>query len=299
MEDSLLTKVFLPLALFIIMWGLGLSLTIADFKRGAKQPLPVVLGIVCQMVILPMLGFGVAMAMGLSGALAVGLVILSLCPGGVTSNLLSFLSKGDLALSITLTAISSVLAPFTVPLIANIAFSQFGMDPQAVSLPIPKTMLTLVAITIVPVGIGMVIRAKRPSFARAAERPIRIASALFLVLIIAGVVKQNWANLGAFFAQAGWAAFALNVASMTVGFAAAKAFRLKKPQATTIGLEVGIQNGTTAIFITGTLLADPTMSIAPAVYSLIMFGTGAAFGLVMSRGADDKAPSADAPSAAS
>ena len=115
MDDSLLTKVLLPAALFIIMWGLGLSLTWEDFKRGAKKPLPVALGVLCQMVLLPILGFGVAMLLGLSGPLAVGLVILSLCPGGVTSNLLSFLSKGDLALSITLTAISSVLTPFTVP----------------------------------------------------------------------------------------------------------------------------------------------------------------------------------------
>ena len=283
MQDTLLTKVVMPLALFIIMWGLGLSLTRADFERGLERPLPVILGIVCQMVILPLLGFGVAHVMGLSGALAVGLVILSLCPGGVTSNLFSFLSRGDLALSITLTAISSVLAPFTVPLVASLAFTQFGMDAQSVDLSIPKTMVTLIAITILPVGIGMLIRNKKEAFAKKAERPIRIASALFLALIIVGVVKQNWAEIGGFFAQTGWAAFALNVASMTVGITVAKLFRLPHPQATTIGLEVGIQNGTTALFITGTLLSNPTMSITPAVYSLIMFGTGAVFGLIMSR----------------
>ncbi len=285
MEESLLTKVVLPLALFIIMWGLGLSLTPADFKRGLERPLPVVVGVICQMVVLPLLGFGVAHLMGLTGALAVGLVILSLCPGGVTSNLFSFLAKGDLALSITLTAISSVLAPFSVPLVANLAFTQFGLDPQSVDLPIPKTMITLVGITILPVGIGMLIRKKSEGFAKKAERPIRIASALFLALIIAGVVKQNWAGLGGFFAQTGWAAFALNMASMTVGVTVALLFRLPRPQATTIGLEVGIQNGTTAIFITGTLLENPTMSITPAVYSLIMFATGAIFGVIMSRGA--------------
>jgi len=284
MEDSLLTKVFLPLALFVIMWGLGLSLTLADFKRGAERPVPVVLGTVCQMVVLPALGFAVAIGLGLTGPLAVGLVILALCPGGVTSNLLSFLSKGDLALSITLTAISSVLAPFTVPLIANLAFTQFGMDPAAVELPILETMLTLIAITILPVVIGMLIRNKKPAFAKAAERPIRIASAVFLALIIAGVVRQNWSSLGEFFAEAGWAALVLNVSAIGVGVLAAKIFRLERAQATTIGLEVGIQNGTTALFITGTLLANPTMSIAPAVYSLIMFGTGAAFGLLMSWG---------------
>ncbi|MFK8001726.1 MAG: bile acid:sodium symporter family protein [Polyangiales bacterium] len=284
MDDSLLTKVLLPLALFIIMWGLGLSLTWADFKRGAEKPLPVALGVFCQMVLLPLLGFGVAMAFGLTGPLAVGLIILSLCPGGVTSNLLSFLSKGDLALSITLTAISSVLTPFTVPLVAGIAFTTFGMDAAEVALPIPKTMLTLVAITILPVGIGMLIRRFKPGFAKAAERPIRIASALFLALIIAGVVKQNIDDLAEFFVRAGPAALILNVVSMASGLLLAKLMKFGRPQAITIGMEVGVQNGTTAIFITSTLLANPEMSIAPAVYSLIMFVTGALFGVLMNRG---------------
>ncbi len=283
MEESLLTKVLLPLALFIIMWGLGLSLTWADFRRGAEKPIPVIAGIVCQMVLLPILGFAVAKLFGLSGALAVGLVILSLCPGGVTSNLLSFLARGDLALSITLTAISSVLTPFTVPLVAGLAFSTFGLDAQEIALPIPKTMLTLVAIMILPVAIGMGIRRAKPGFAKAAERPIRIASALFLALIIAGVVKQNINELGDFFLRAGPAALVLNVASMGGGLLVAKLLKLQRPQAITIGMEVGIQNGTTAIFITGTLLTNPEMSIAPAIYSLIMFVTGALFGVAMNR----------------
>lgn len=295
MDDSILTKVLLPLALFIIMWGLGLSLTWADFKRGAEKPLPVAVGVLCQMVLLPLLGFAVANLFGLSGPLAVGLVILSLCPGGVTSNLLSFLSKGDLALSITLTAISSVLTPFTVPLVAGFAFAQFGMDAAEIALPIPKTMLTLVAITILPVGIGMLIRRYKAGFAKAAERPIRIASALFLALIIAGVVKQNIDNLAEFFTKAGPAALVLNLLSMGSGLLAAKLLKLGRPQSITIGMEVGVQNGTTAIFITSTLLGNPEMSIAPAVYSLIMFVTGAAFGVLMNRGKtkpeDPNAPS--------
>ncbi len=284
MEDSILTKVVLPLALFIVMLGLGLALTLADFKRAGQRPLPVFLGVVCQLVVLPLLGFGVASVFGMSGPLAVGLVILALCPGGVTSNLISFLAKGDLALSITLTAISSLVTPFTVPFVANLAFEQFGMDATAIQLPIGKTIITLIAITILPVGLGMFIRHKKLSFAEKAERPVRILSSLFLALIIAGVVKQNWDGLGGFFVQAGWAAFALNIASMAIGTGAAFLLRLGRAQAITIGVEVGIQNGTTAIFITATLLANPVTTIAPAVYSLIMFATGAVFGIVMNLG---------------
>ncbi|MEM9070491.1 MAG: bile acid:sodium symporter family protein [Myxococcota bacterium] len=284
MEDSILTKVVLPLALFIVMLGLGLSLTGADFRRAGKKPLPVIVGLVCQLALLPVMGFLVAEIFGLTGALAVGLVILSLCPGGVTSNMISYLARGDLALSITLTAISSVATPFTVPWLANLAFAHFGVDATEIALPIPKTMITLLAITIVPVGIGMFVRSKRESFAKRAERPVRILSTLFLALIIAGVVRQNWDELGGFFVQVGWAAFALNIGCMTLGTGLAFLLRLKRPQAITIGVEVGIQNGTTAIFITGTLLATPAMTIPPAVYSLIMFGTGAVFGVLMNAG---------------
>ena len=284
MEDSILTKVVLPLALFIVMLGLGLALTVADFKRAGQRPVPVLLGVVCQLVMLPALGFAVASLFGMTGGLAVGLIILALCPGGVTSNLISFLAKGDLALSITLTAISSLVTPFTVPWVANIAFAHYGMDPTAIQLPIGQTIVTLIAITILPVGLGMLIRKKKLSFAEKAERPVRILSTVFLALIIAGVIKQNWADLGGFFVQAGWAAFALNVASMAIGAGAATLLRLGRSQAITIGIEVGIQNGTTAIFITATLLANPATTIAPAVYSLIMFATGAAFGMLMNIG---------------
>ena len=163
------------------------------------------------------------------------------------------------------------------------------MDSAEIALPIPKTMLTLVAITILPVGVGMLIRRFKPGFAKAAERPIRIASALFLALIIAGVIKQNIDHIGEFFAKAGPAALVLNVAAMASGLLLAKMLRLGKPQAITIGMEVGVQNGTTAIFITSTLLASPEMSIAPAVYSLIMFVTGALFGVLMNRSAAEPA----------
>ncbi|MEM9190994.1 MAG: bile acid:sodium symporter family protein [Myxococcota bacterium] len=284
MEGSVLTKVVLPIALGVVMLGLGLSLQLADFARAVKQPKAVIVGLLCQLVLLPALGFAIAGAFGLASGIAIGLVILSLCPGGVTSNVFSFLSRGDLALSITLTAITSLVTPFTIPLLAGIAFKLFGVEGSKISLPILKTIGTLVLITIVPVSIGMAIRAKAPGFAKKSERPVSILSLLFLILIIAGVIRNEWNNIPGYFLQAGWAGLTLNLVSMGIGFGLGLILKLRRAESITIGIEVGIQNGTTALFITSTLLESPEMSIAPAIYSLLMFGTGALFGVLVNIG---------------
>jgi BASS family bile acid:Na+ symporter len=281
MEASVLTKVALPVALAIVMLGLGLSLTLDDFARALKRPKAVVIGLLGQLVLLPALGFAVAGVFGMTGGLAVGLVVLSLCPGGVTSNMISYLSRGDLALSISLTAITSLITPFTIPLLAGLAFVQFGAEGAEIALPIPKTIATLLVITIIPVSLGMLVRRKAPAFAEKSEKAAGALSLLFLFVIIAGVVKQNWAELPGFFAQTGWAALTLNLGAIALGFGIALFARVQRRGAITIGVEVGIQNGTTALFITGTLLASPEASIAPAIYSLIMFGTGAVFGVLV------------------
>ena len=284
MEGSVLATVVLPVALGIVMLGLGLSLSPADFSRALKQPKAVVIGLICQLALLPLLGFAVASTFGLTGHLAIGLIILSLCPGGVTSNVISYLAKGDLALSVTLTAITSLVTPLTIPLIAGLAFSHYGAADASIALPVGKTVGALVLITIVPVSLGMFIRSKKPALADRSERAVSIASLIFLAIIIAGIVKNNWANLGTFFAQAGWSALALNVVSMGTGYGIALLARLRREESIAIGVEVGIQNGTTALFITGTLLSNPEMSIPPAIYSLIMFGTGAVFALAVNVG---------------
>lgn len=283
MEGSFLATVVLPIALGIVMLGLGLSLVTDDFRRALKAPKAVVLGLILQLIFLPLLGFGVAFAFGMTGGLAVGLIILSLCPGGVTSNIITFLAKGDLALSVTLTAITSVVTPFTIPLLIGVAFSAFGGE-GAVAMPIGKTIGALVLITIVPVSLGMFIKHRSPQFAERSEKIVSIASMVFLALIIAGVVKQNWANLGSFFALTGLPALTLNVVAMAGGYFIAKAARLRREETITIGIEVGIQNGTTAIFIAASLLKSPEMTVAPAIYSLIMFGTGAIFAVLVNRG---------------
>jgi len=279
MEATILTKVVLPIALAVIMLGMGLSLTVADFRRVLRAPKAFAIGALCQLVILPALGFGLAHAFSLPPLLAVGLVILALSPGGTTSNMSSYLARGDLALSISLTAVISLITPFTIPIFASLAMSSFMGESQAIALPIGQTIATLFAITVVPVVIGMLLRKKWPAFSARTESPLKWLSIFFLFAIVAGVAKQNWAALPDFFAQTGWAAFALNASAMLAGYAVASLARLNAQQSVTISIEVGIQNGTTALFVTSTLLANPTMSIAPAVYSLIMFATGAAVAL--------------------
>ncbi|MCA9626529.1 MAG: bile acid:sodium symporter family protein [Myxococcales bacterium] len=294
MESSLLVKVILPLALFVIMLGMGMSLVPGDFARVVKKPKAVAVGITLQMLVLPLLGLGVIKLFGLSGAMAIGLFVLALSPGGTTSNMLSYLSRGDIALSITLTAVVSLVTPFTIPLMLAPALEHFMTGGQAIELPIGKTIITLLAITALPVGVGMFIRSRAAGFAIRSEKPVKWLSLLFLALVIAGIMRENWEQLPTFFAQAGLSSLTLNVSALVLGFFVSKGLRLGRDQSVTIGIEVGIQNGTTALFVTGEILKNAEMGIPPAIYSLIMFATGALFAVLVNLGRKGAEPAAAA-----
>ncbi len=274
MESNVLTEIFLPVALAIIMLGMGLSLVVGDFKRILLYPKAVSIGLINQLIILPIVGFSLAALFPLKPELAVGLIILAACPGGVTSNLISHISKGDTALSITLTAISSLLTILTIPFIINIGLENFMEAGKEIQLDVPKTIKTIVAITIIPVSIGMLIKAKASSFAEKMDKPVKIASTIFLALIIIGAVMKEKENILSFFQQVGLVALSLNVLTMLIGFYSAKIFKLNMAQSISVSIESGIQNGTLAIFIALSILGNSEMSITPAIYSLIMFGTG-------------------------
>jgi len=274
MEASSLTSVLLPLALFIIMLGMGLSLVIGDFKRVVQYPKAVTIGLVNQLVLLPLIGFAFASISGLTPELAVGLMVLAACPGGVTSNLISHLSRGDTALSITLTAISSVVSIITIPIIINFALDFFTSSGTIIKPPIKDIVLPIIAITILPVSIGMFIRSKNESFALGMDRPIKIFSAIFLLLIIAAAVFKERQVLINYFGSVWMATLGLNIGTMIIGFLSAKTMRLSLPQSITVSIESGIQNGTLALVIATTILNNSQMSIIPAVYSLLMFVTG-------------------------
>ncbi|MCK6537738.1 MAG: bile acid:sodium symporter family protein [Polyangiaceae bacterium] len=291
MQSSIITTVFLPLALGVIMLGLGLSLSLADFRRVVVYPRAVFVGLACQMLILPAVCFGIARGFGLPPELAVGLMLLSASPGGATANLFSHLAKGDVALNITLTAVNSVLSLFVLPFIVNLSLEAFMGAGKAIPLQFDK-VIQVFAIVLVPVSIGMLIRAKKRSLASQLDKPVRILSAVFLLLVIASAVAKERANLGDFFRQVGLAALAFNLASMAVGYFVPLLLRVERRQAIAIGMEIGIHNGTLAIAIASapTLLNNSTMAIPPAIYSLIMFFTAGAFGwLVSRRGAEPAA----------
>jgi BASS family bile acid:Na+ symporter len=284
-ESNVLTAVLMPIALGVIMLGLGLSLTLEDFKRVVLMPKPVFIGLFCQMLILPVVCFAIATGFDLPPALAVGLMLLSASPGGATANLFSHLAKGDVALNVTLTAVNSVLSLLTLPFIVNYSLVHFMGEGKVLPLQFDK-VIQVFAIVLVPVGIGMLVRSKKPNTAAGLEKPVKILSAVFLLLVIVATVAKERAHVVEYFQQVGLAALAFNLVSMAVGYLVPVVVRLPKRQAVAIGMEIGIHNGTLAIAIasTPTLLNNTTMAVPPAVYSLIMFFTAAAFGYLVNRG---------------
>ena len=279
MESNFLTAVFLPLALFIIMLGMGLGLKLDDFKRIFVEPKAVILGLIAQLIVLPVVGFLLALIFSLKPELAVGLMILAACPGGPTSNMVTYIARGNVALSITLTAISSLITVFTIPLVVNQAMQFFMGEGVALQLPFLKTVLQIAVITLIPVTLGMLLHYYTPRFAANVEKWVKWISLFFLALIIVGLLLKERANVPGFFLQVGWVTLALNISTMILGYAIASLAKLDKFSARAITFEVGIQNGTLAIAIASapTFLNNPTMAIPAAIYSLLMFGTGGAF----------------------
>ena len=288
MQSSALTAIFLPVALGIIMLGLGLSLTLADFKRVVVYPRAVLVGLLCQMLLLPVVCYGLAVGFNLSPELAVGLMLLAASPGGATANLFSHLAKGDVALNITLTAVNSLLSLLTLPFIVNFALTAFMGEGKVLPLQFDK-IVQVFAIVLVPVSIGMTIRAFAPKTADNLDKPVRILSAVFLILIVLATIIKERAIIVDSFASVGPAALCFNLASLLVGYSIPRLLRLDKRQSIAIGMEIGIHNGTLAIAIATapTLLNNSVMAIPPAIYSLIMFFTAAAFGWLVNRSRSD------------
>jgi len=283
MSPDLLTKVILPAALFLIMFGMGLSLRLANFKDVLQAPKAVTIGLAGQMLLLPLLAFIIAIVLELPAEIAVGLMIIALAPGGATSNMFTYLSKGDVSLSISLTALVSLITPFTIPLIAAFSMSYFMGSSSEFSLPIVQTIMQLLIITLIPVALGMYILSRWPAFAKKIEDKLKWLSLIFLLLIIILIVVKNLDQMGTFFVQAGLATFLLNTLALILGYKIATYAQLKSPQAISIGFEIGIQNGTLALVVAGTLIGNEAMMIPAVTYSLMMFFTGTAFALWVKR----------------
>lgn len=284
MLDNPLLTLFLPLSLAVVMAGLGLHLAITDFRRVLSAPKAVGVALAVQSLLLPPAAFLLAATFGLPGELALGLVLLAASPGGVTANLFSHLARGDVALNITLTAINSLLALLTLPLWTALAMARF-LDEAAQVPPPTGKVLEVAVLVVVPVALGMALRRWRPALADAAERPVRLLSGLLLATLITLAFVSEWDTVQAFAPVVGAACVAFNALSLLAGYALPRALRLARPQATAIGFEVGIHNGTLAIFIAIEVLGRAQATIAPAIYSLSMYVTAALFAAWLLRGA--------------
>ncbi|MCP4522308.1 MAG: bile acid:sodium symporter family protein [Cytophagales bacterium] len=275
--DGLAAKILIG-SLFIIMMGMGLSLTIEDFKRVLKFPLAVFVGFLNQIILLPIIAYVLIIVLKVDTTIAMGLMIMSACPGGPTSNLVTFLAKGDVALSVTLTAINSLVTIVTIPLIVNFAISEFIHSSNEIAAPVVEIAGSLFVIIAIPLVIGMVIKSKKPELAHKLDKPVRIFSTLILVLIILGICAKEKENIVGFFMNSWEIVLAMNVSTMLVGFIIAKLAKLDFKQSLCICIESGNQNGTLAIAIVSILSANilsvtPEYAIPAAVYSLLMYVT--------------------------
>jgi BASS family bile acid:Na+ symporter len=291
---SALTTVALPLALALVMFGLGLSLAPADFARVGRQPRAVLIALALQLLVLPAVCFGLVLAFDLPPLLAVGLMLLAASPGGTTANLFSHLFRGDVALNITLTAVNSLIAVVTLPLITNLAIAYFDpSDGGSLGLQFGKT-LQVFAIVLVPVALGMLVRNRATGFADRMDKPVRILSAVVLALVIVGTIVAERDDIGGYIGDVGLPALLFCLASLAAGFYVPRALGIVRRQAIASAFEIGVHNGTLAIAVAISVLDSVELAVPAAVYSVLMFPVAALFGWAITRSADREAP-AEAP----
>ena len=279
MDSSFLTTFLLPFSLFVIILGMGLGLTVNDFKQILIEPKAVLLGLLAQLVMVPIVGFVMAFIFPMSPELAVGVVLVSACPGGATSNLLTYLAKGNVALSVTLTAFSSLVTVFTIPLIVNFALQLFLEEAADLRLPFLKTVVRLSTIVILPLIVGMVMRSVTPALASTIEKSVKWFSITFITLLVVLLIAQEWETLRRYIISLGGVTISLSVVTMALGFLIATLAKLDVPSTRSITIEVGIQSTSLAWTVASlpSLLNRPTMAIPALVYGLLMFGTSAGF----------------------
>jgi BASS family bile acid:Na+ symporter len=270
LNQDLVLGLALPLTLFLIMFSMGTTLVAADFQRLATRPLPVLVGLSSQLLLLPVLALALLAPLPMSAEIYAGFVILALSPGGTTSNVFSYLAGGNVALSITLTAVVSLLAPFTLPFAANLLLADLDVGGQAFSLPLMPTVMRLILVTVLPLSLGMVLRYRRESFCLRYEASLTRVPFLMLLLVIVGIIAQNWPRMPEFLAMTGVPSLVLASGALVLAWAYASLWRLDGADGRTIAIETSIQNGGTAMLVTGTLLGNPEMTVAPVMYGILM-----------------------------
>ena len=269
------SKVFLPSSLAIIMLGMGMTLIPADFTRIIKFPKAILIGLTNQFIFLPIIGFSLAIAFNLSPAMAVGLIILATCPGSPTSNLITQICKGNIALSVTLTAIASIVSILTIPFILSYALDYFGSGTKVtIKLPIIDTIIQIMGITVIPISVGMLIRRFKTNFAIRMEKPMRMASTVIFILVFIAVLAANFNIITQAMKEVGLVTLLLNIITLGLGYLTARLFKLNLKSAISITVESGIQNGALAFVIATSILNNIEMGIPTAAYAIWMYITG-------------------------
>ena len=282
--DSALTSVGLPAALAIIMFGLGLSLTVGDFARVAKAPKAVSIALICQLLLLPAAAFGLVTLFDLDPLLAVGMMLLAASPGGTTANLFSHLFRGDVALNVTLTAVNSVIAVVTLPLITNFALGYFEPEDADGTLGLQFTkVLQVFAVVLIPVALGMWVRLRSSCFAERLDTPVLCGSAVVLALVIVCTVVSERENIADYLVDIGVVAALFCLLSLSIGYVVPRIFGIEDRQAIASSMEIGIHNSTLAITIAVSLLNNVQLAVPAAVYGVLMFPLAAAFGATITR----------------
>ena len=264
-------SIILAIAIMVIMMGMGLSLTLADFRRVAQHPKPVLLGLTNQIVFLPLVALGLVYVFQPPTFIAVGMILLAACPGGTSSNLVTLLAKGDLALSVSMTAINSIITIATIPFWVGYAYTTYLSEAANMASPTADIFKTLIIILAIPLSIGMLIKNRAPQFALRMERPVRIASSIFLAAVILGLLVREIELVKQYLGDTLGIVAALNAVTMGMGYALAKVVGLNLKQGLTIAIESGIQNGTLTISLAVMTLNQPDFAIVAAIYSLVMY----------------------------
>jgi len=279
--QSLFSNIFLPITIAIITLGMGLSLTDRDFKNIFVQPKAVIIGLCCQMILLPVIAWLIVRSIEIKPVYKVGLMIIAACPGGATSNLVTYLLRGNVALSISMTAINSLITLITIPLVVHFSLEAFLQEDAAIPMKVGETILKVFLITILPAFTGTRLRKHFPEFAVGLEKPLRIILPLLLMLVYLGVIfidQDATENTRADFIRIFPHALLLNFLAMGSGLLIARLMRLRVINQFTISIEVGLQNSALAIYVAITLLQSREMALVPIVYGSFTFFSTLLFG---------------------
>lgn len=279
----MITEILIPAGLAVIMFAMGLTLTVGDFRLVLTRPRAMAVGLVCKMVLLPLLAFALVALFKPRPEFAVGLIILAACPGGITANLLTHLAGGATALAVSLTAISSVVDTVTVPFVVNLALHLFAGQDQAVALPLGRVSIGVFAVATLPLLLGMTLNARRPALAARIERVARPLATGVFALIVVGAFASQWRVMWANAAEVLPPALALNAGCMSVAVLLGRLGGLQRRETIAVVLETGLQNGALGIFVAATLLGSQAMMVPSIVYALVMNVTAIAFIVVVRR----------------